>query len=330
MKIGILGATGAVGMQILECLQERNILIDELKLFSSSKNKGKEIKFNNRIIKIDTADDTSFKNLDVVFGATSNDVAKNYSKSIVNSGAVFIDNSSAFRMDENVPLVIPEINKDDIKNHNGIISNPNCSTIITLMAIWPINLLSEIMSITASTYQAVSGAGISGMTELNEQIELLSKNKNAKIVPNTFKYQIAYNLIPSIGSPCDNLYTTEEMKMQNEGRKIMHLPNLKVSCTCVRVPVLRSHSICLTVITKNKLTIEQIRKKIIEFKGVELVDDLFNDLYPMPINTSNKDIVSVGRIREDLIFENGIQLFCCGDQIRKGAASNAVDILENL
>ena len=330
MNIGILGATGAVGKQMIECLEERKITINGLKLFSSDRNAGREIKFNNKVILTEKVKEGSFKGLDVVLGAVDNDLAKFYAKDIINSGAIFIDNSSAFRMDEKVPLVIPEINRDDIKKHRGIIANPNCSTIITLMAIWPINLISEIESMIASTYQAVSGAGINGINELIEETNLINKNKKTEIRPNVFKHQIAYNLIPSIGIATSNLYTTEEMKMQNESRKIMHLPNLSVSCTCVRVPVVRSHSISVTVITKEKINIEKVKNSIAKFDGVKLLDDLENDVYPMPINTTNKDIVEVGRIREDLVFKNGISLFCSGDQIRKGAASNAVDILECL
>ncbi len=330
MKVAILGATGAVGRQMIECLEERNIKIDELILLASEKSAGKKMKFKNEEIVVREAKEDSFKGLDVVLGATENSYAKHFAPHIVSSNAVFIDNSSAFRQDDEVPLVIPEINKEDIKNNKGIIANPNCSTIITLMAVAPINKLSKVDFIIASTYQAVSGAGIGGMSELKNQIEELSKDENAKVIPNVFKYPIAHNLIPKIGDACDNLYTKEEMKMQNEGRKIMHLPELKVSCTCVRVPILRSHSISAVVVTKDKLNIDDIKSEMLKFKGVSLVDDLNKDLYPMPINTCNKDIVEVGRIRKDLIFENGIDLFCSGDQIRKGAATNAVEILENL
>ena len=233
-------------------------------------------------------------------------------------------------MDENVPLVVPQINKEDIKKHNGIIANPNCSTIITMMAVYPINQLSEIKCMIASTYQAVSGAGVGGMRELREQMEALAKDENAKLTHNTFKHQIAYNVLAGIGSATDNLYTTEEMKMQNEGRKIMHLPNLRVTCTCVRVPVMRSHSISVSVFTKDKLSLDAVRESIKKFEGVKLIDDIKNHIYPMPLNTSNQDLVEVGRIREDLTFENGISLFCSGDQIRKGAATNAVEILQCL
>ena len=330
MKIGILGATGAVGEQMRECIEERNIEVNELRLMASPKSAGKKLKFKNEDIEVISINDDAFRGLDVVLGAAENDIAKMYADQIVKSGAVFIDNSSAFRMNDDVPLVIPEINGLDVKKHKGIISNPNCSTIITLMAVAPINKLSEIEFMIASTYQAVSGAGVGGMVELREQMKKLAVDENAKLEHNTFKHEIAYNLIPAIGSKTDNLYTTEEMKMQNEGRKIMHLPNLKVTCTCVRVPVMRSHCISATVVTKDKLDIDAVRKSIENFEGVRLADDIDNNIYPMPLNTKNQDLVEVGRIRKDLVFENGIALFCSGDQIRKGAASNAVDIIKYL
>ena len=330
MKIGILGATGAVGEQMRECLVERNIDITELRLMASERSVGKKFNFKGQEIPVIAIDDNAFKGLDVVLGAADNSVAKQYADAIVKAGAVFIDNSSAFRMDDNVPLIVPEINGVDAKKHKGIISNPNCSTIITLMAVQPINLLSEIEFMIASTYQAVSGAGVGGMVELRDQMNVLVKDENAKLEHKTFKHEIAYNLIPAIGSKTDNLYTTEEMKMQNEGRKIMHLPNLKVTCTCVRVPVMRSHCISATVVTKDKLDLDAVRKSIEKFEGVRLVDDIDKDVYPMPMNTKNQDLVEVGRLRKDLVFENGIALFCSGDQIRKGAASNAVDIIKYL
>ena len=344
MKLGILGATGAVGREMLNVIEERKIKVDELKLLASEKSSGKTLKYNGCDVKVEATNEDSFKGLDVVLGAVENEFAKKYAKSIVDSGAVFIDNSSAFRLDSDVPLIVPEINKSDIKNHKGIIANPNCSTIITLMAVAPINKLSEIKYMIASTYQAVSGAGVKGINDLNEQMLILSKeyekDKNDvsinrgvlknDMVSTAFKYQIGANVIPAIGNATDNLYTKEEMKMQNEGRKIMHLPNLKVTCTCVRVPVMRSHSISVSVFTKDKLNILDVRKSIENFEGVKLVDDIENNIYPMPLRTCDKDYVEVGRIREDLTFDNGIALFCSGDQVRKGAATNAVEILENL
>lgn len=342
MKIGILGATGAVGLQMIKCIEERKINC-ELKLLASKKSAGKKVNVNicgnTKEFVIEEATESSFTGLDFVLGAVEAEYAKAFAKSIVDAGAIFIDNSSAFRLDENVPLVVPEINGDDARNNNGIISNPNCSTIITDMAIYGINKVSKIKKMIASTYQAVSGAGVYGMMALDEQIDYISKHKeiaNHKIddisgngfQSKAFRNQIAYNLIPCIGSFTDNDYTTEEMKMQNETRKIMHLPDLKVTCTCVRVPVMRSHSISVTLDLEKKLSVDEIKDILKKTEGVKLVDDHNKYLYPMPLNTTDKDIVEVGRIRQDLVFENGISLFCTGDQIRKGAATNAVEILE--
>ncbi|MBR3288621.1 MAG: aspartate-semialdehyde dehydrogenase [Lachnospiraceae bacterium] len=348
MKVAILGATGAVGMQMIKCIEERKIDC-ELKLLASKKSAGKKVKVNiagnEKELTIEETTNDSFNGMDFVLGAVEAEFSKIYAPAIVKAGAVFIDNSSAFRMDKDVPLVVPEINGEDAKNNKGIIANPNCSTIITDMAIYGINKVSKIKSIVASTYQAVSGAGVGGMKALDEQVEYLAKNSDIpnhrisslmkdegaegpKFESDSFKYQIAYNLIPCIGSFTDNDFTTEEMKMQNESRKIMHLPDLKVTCTCIRVPVMRSHSISVTLDLEKKLSVEEVKKALSNVKGVKLVDDQKNHLYPMPLNTTDKDIVEVGRIRQDLVFENGISLWCCGDQIRKGAATNAVQILE--
>ena len=336
MNIAILGATGEVGTQMRECLLERNIKVDNLRLLASKNSAGKKVDFGGKEIIIEEVNENSFEGMDFVLGAVGNDLAKLYAPHIVKAGAVFIDNSSAFRQKEDVPLVVPEINREDIFKHNGIIANPNCSTIITLMAIAPINQISKIKRMVATTFQAVSGAGHPGLVELEEQLDTITKGKinikttKEELPHKTFKHQIANNIIPQIGSKQDNLFTSEEMKMQNEGRKIMHLPELLVDCTCVRIPVMRSHSISVTLDLEKKISVDEVRNAIRNFKNVELKDDLDTDTYPMPLFTQNRDIVEVGRIRESLIFENGISLFCSGDQIRKGAATNAVEILEEL
>ena len=266
--------------------------------------------------------------MDIVLGAAENDIAKKFAPAIVKAGAVFVDNSSAFRLDPNVPLIVPEINPEDVKNHHGIISNPNCSTIITVTAVNAPNALSPIRTMTASTYQAVSGAGAGGPIELMNEVEALSKGETYE--PKVFSHQIAFNLIPQIGSEQFEGYTSEEMKMQNEGRKIMHLPDLKVSCTCVRVPVVRSHSISVSLHFDRPISVQEARETIAKAPGCRLVDDLAKKEYPMPLDTSNQDIVFVGRIRPDLTDPNGLCLWCCGDQVRKGAATNAVQIAELL
>ncbi|MCI5582721.1 MAG: aspartate-semialdehyde dehydrogenase [Anaeroplasma sp.] len=327
-NVGILGATGAVGREMLKVLIERKFPINELRLLASPRSVGKKIEYNGTEIEIKLAEKGAFKGLDFVLGAASNAVAKEFADDIVSSGAVFIDNSSAFRMIDEVPLVVPEINGEDVFKNKGIIANPNCSTIITLMAVNAINKLSKIKAMVASTYQATSGAGAEGPVELRMQEEALING--TAITNKVFQHQIAENVIPHIGSFLDNGYTTEEMKMQNEGRKIMHLKDLLVTCTCVRVPVARSHSISVTVVTENKLEIEDVKKAISLEKGCRLYDNPSQLEYPMPIVTSDQDLVFVGRIRKDLINENGITLWCCGDQVRKGAATNAVQIAMKL
>ncbi len=327
-NVAVLGATGAVGREMLKVLEERNFPIGQLRLLASARSVGKQIEFMGKKIAVQEACPTAFEGMDIVLGASTNAVAKELAPHIVKAGAVFVDNSSAFRMDPDVPLIVPEINGDDAKNNKGIIANPNCSTIITLVAVNGINKLSPIKSMVASTYQAVSGAGAAGPVELEEQTKALAEGK--PVVCNTFPYQIAANLIPQIGGFNDDGYTTEEMKMQNEGRKILHLPELTVSCTCVRVPVVRSHSIMATVKTADKLTVEQVKQAIANAPGCVLVDNPAEKKYPMPLDTSDQDLVFVGRIREDLTDDHGIVLWCCGDQVRKGAATNAIQIAELL
>ena len=326
--VAILGATGAVGQEMIKVLQERDFPVGKLIPLASARSAGKTLKWRGEDVTIQLACDEAFEGVDIVLGAAENDIAKQFAPAIKAAGAVFVDNSSAFRMDPTVPLIVPEVNPEDAKNHNGILSNPNCSTIITITAVNALNKISPIKAMTASTYQAVSGAGAGGPIELMGEVEALQKGE--KYEPKVFPYQIAYNLIPQIGGEqCDG-YTSEEMKMQNEGRKIMHLPELKVNCTCIRVPVVRSHSISVTCRFDRPVTVEQAREVIAKAPGCKLVDDLQNKQYPMPLDTSGQDIVYVGRIRPDLTDENAITLWCCGDQVRKGAATNTIQIAELL
>ena len=327
-KVAILGATGAVGREMMKILAERDFPLEELHVLASERSVGKKLPFKGEELTVELACDEAFRGMDIVLGAAGNPIAKQFAPAIVAAGAVFVDNSSAFRMDPNVPLIVPEINPEDAKKHQGIISNPNCSTIITVTAVNALNKLSPIRSMIASTYQAVSGAGAGGPIELMEQVEALREGK--AVEAKVFSHQIAYNLIPQIGSETYEGYTTEEMKMQNEGRKIMHLPDLTVSCTCVRVPVVRSHSISVTLRFDKPVSVREAQEIIADAPGCRLVDDLPNGRYPMPLETSDQDIVFVGRIRPDLTDPNGLCLWCCGDQIRKGAATNAVQIAELL
>ena len=271
-KVAILGATGAVGREMMKVLAERDFPVSELHLLASERSVGQVLSWNGQDIAVELACDEAFQGMDIVLGAAENDIAKRFAPAIVKAGAVFVDNSSAFRLDPDVPLVIPEINPEDAKKHKGIISNPNCTTIVSLVAINALNHDSPIESIVASSYQAVSGAGAGGPKELMEEVELLREGKS--VAPQVFQYQIAYNVIPQIGGEAFEGYTSEEMKMQNEGRKIMH--------------------------------------------------------YPMPLETSDQDLVFVGRIRDDLTSDNGLNIWCCGDQVRKGAATNAVQIAQLL
>ena len=325
-KVGILGATGAVGREMMKILEERKFPVAELRPIASERSAGTKLPFNGGEVEVVAAADSAFEGLDLVLGAAENDIAKQYAPAIVKAGAVFVDNSSAFRLDKDVPLVIPEINPEDVKWHKGIISNPNCTTIVSLVAINALNQLSPIESIVASSYQAVSGAGAGGPIELMAEVDALSRGESYQ--PKVFQYQIAYNVIPQIGGEAFEGYTSEEMKMQNEGRKILHLPDLKVSCTCVRVPVVRSHSVSIVVRTKDKISVADAKAAIAQAAGCRLVDDLKNKQYPMPLDTSDQDIVFVGRIRDDLTSDNGLNLWCCGNQVRKGAATNTVQIAE--
>ena len=326
-RIAVLGSTGVVGREMIRLIEAGGIPA-ELVPLGSARSAGSTIEFHGEPVTVREATGNSFFGADFVLGAAKNAVARLFAPAIAESGAVFIDNSSAFRLMDDVPLVVPEINGADAFSHHGIIANPNCSTIIALMAAAPLNRLSRIETMTACTYQAVSGAGQEGLTELMRQTADVAAGRSLE--SHVFPAQIACNVIPFIGAEQPNGYTDEEMKMQNEGRKIMHLPELKVSCTCVRVPVVRSHSVSIVVRTKEKISVERARELIAAAPGCKLVDDLANKRYPMPLETSDQDLVFVGRIRDDLTSDNGLNIWCCGDQVRKGAATNAVQIAQLL
>lgn len=328
-NVAILGATGAVGKQMLEVLVERKFPIKELHLLASARSAGKLMQVDGKEYVIEEAKETSFEGIDIVLGAAENDVAEKFIPYALKAGAVVIDNSSAYRLDPNVPLVIPEVNPEAVKNHKGIIANPNCATIIALVALQPLHAYAKIKRLVVSTYQAVSGAGVNGIKELDQQVMALGHGKEAEI--NTFQYQIAYNLIPQIGGFNDEGYSSEEMKMQNEGRKILGNEDLQVNCTCVRVPVYRSHSESIMAEFEQPIDVQKARELIAQGDGVKLVDDPQNKVYPMPLDTSDQDLVYVGRIREDMSgHKNALSLWCCGDQVRKGAATNAVQIAQLL
>ena len=327
-SVAVVGATGAVGIEMLETLEKRNFPVSSIKLLASSRSAGKKLKFKGEEITVEELTENSFKGVDYALFSAGGSTSEAFAKACVDSGCVMIDNSSAFRLCPDVPLVVPEINPEDVKKHKGVIANPNCTTVISCTAVNALNAVSPIESMVVSSYQAVSGAGAAGPKELFGEVEALAKGESYE--PKVFAYQIAYNVIPQIGGEQFAGYTSEEMKLQNEGRRIMHLPELKVSCTCVRVPVVRSHSVSICLKTKEKISVERAREVIAAAPGVKLVDDLNALQYPMPLDTQNQDLVFVGRIREDLTDERGLNIWCCGDQVRKGAATNAVQIAELL
>lgn len=334
--VAIVGATGAVGTQMLQCLEEQEFPVGELKLLASPRSAGKKVETPWGEVVIEAAAPECFDGVDIVLGAAEDDVAKALYPEAVRRGAVVVDNSHAFRLDEGVPLVVPEINAGDITSHHGIIANPNCATIIGLVPTWPLHQLAGVKRMIVSTYQAASGAGMPGMLELEVQIGAMGRGEEMP-TPRAFAAQLASNLIPQIGGEKFEGFTSEEMKLQNEGRKIMHLPELRVNCTCVRVPVLRSHSESITLEFERDITPEQAREALAAAPGVKLVDDLeaesAHDRWPMPLDTSDQDLIYVGRVRRDISNPEalrGITFWCCGDQIRKGAATNAVQIAKLL
>ena len=335
-KVGILGATGAVGEQMRIVLAERKFPISELRLFGSARSAGKVINYEGQDIVVQEASLEAFKGLDLLLGAADNPVAKQFLPEAAKMGIHVVDNSSAFRLDPDVPLVIPEVNPEDVKLSKGLIANPNCATIIGLVPTWPLHQLAGVKRMIVSTYQAASGAGAPGMAELEAQLAALGRGEEIP-EPRAFAAQLASNLIPQIGGVKEEGFTSEEMKLQNEGRKIMHLPELRVNCTCVRVPVLRSHSESITLEFERDITVEEARAALAAAPGVKLVDDLgaegAHDRFPMPMDTSDQDLIWVGRVRRDISNPEavrGITFWCCGDQIRKGAATNAVQIAKLL
>lgn len=326
--IAIAGATGAVGVEMLKCLEQRDFPIASLRLLASARSKGKLMEFRGEQIEVEELTTDSFGGIDIALFSAGSGISKQFAQAAVDAGAVVIDNSSAFRMDEGVPLVVPEINGADAKAHHGIIANPNCTTIVTLMGLSPLHRAWNAQKIVASSYQAVSGSGQAGITELDSQLHAIVNGQ--PVEKNVYWHQIASNVIPEIGGVGPNGYTSEEMKMQFEGRKILHAPELLASVTCVRVPVHRSHSIAATVQFEKKPSVEEARRLIEAADGVGLMDDREVGRYPTPLDCTDGDDCLVGRIREDLVFENGLSFFVVGDQVRKGAALNAVQIAELL
>lgn len=325
--VAIVGATGAVGQEMIKVLLERNFPYQTLRLFASKQSAGKKLTIHNQNFIVEEFHDHCLNNIDIVFGATDALVAKDIAKQTKQNHALFIDNSSAFRLDEDVPLIIPEVNSSDFLTHQGIIANPNCATIIALTALQPLHAYANIQRLIVSTYQAVSGAGIYGIQELQQQIENIAHQHPIQI--QHFPCQIAYNLIPQIGSFHDSGYSEEEIKLEKESKKILHDPSLLVNCTCVRVPVVRSHSESIYVEFKQPIDVHTAKQLLQQGNGVRFIDQNDNTKYPTPLDTSNQDYIYVGRIRKDPNpCVHALSLWCCGDQLRKGAATNAIQIAE--
>ncbi|MBC2602400.1 aspartate-semialdehyde dehydrogenase [Puniceicoccus vermicola] len=327
-RIGIVGATGAVGRELMELLEARDFPVAELRLLASARSVGKELTFRGESIAIKEARPEEFAGLDYLFLSAGGDRSLAMAPAAVEAGAVVIDNSSAFRMDDEVPLVVPEVNPEALLNHKGIIANPNCSTAITLMGVAPLHQRFGLKRMICSTYQAVSGAGATGITELEDGVRAWSEGKDAN--PSTFPHPIAFNLIPHVDKFLESGYTKEEVKMRNESRKILSLPSLPVSCTCVRVPVFRAHAISIFAEFEKPVDVAEARAAVAAFDGAELVDDPTNLEYPMPLGYSSKVACGVGRIRRDEALENGLAFWVVGDQLWKGAALNALQIAEHL
>ena len=327
MKVAVVGASGAVGQEFLQVLAERNFPLDELVLYGSARSAGKVYDFKGEKLTVkELKHNDDFKDIDIALTSAGGSISKEYAATITKHGAIMIDNSSAFRYDDDVPLVVPEVNAEDAKDRpRNIIANPNCSTIQMVVALKPIENLSKITRVLCSTYQAASGAGAEGMAELDEQSRQLANGEEPTV--DKFQYQLAMNVIPHIDVFLENDYTKEEMKMNWETKKIMHT-DTEVSATCVRIPVARSHSEAIWLETEEELSVEQVREAFENFEGITVIDNPQNKEYPMPLFVAGKDDVYVGRLRKDITNPKGLTFWCVGDQIKKGAALNAVQIAE--
>lgn len=326
--IAIAGATGAVGSEFLQVLERRCFPVASIRALGSSRSAGKSLRFRGESITVEELTGRSFDKIDIAFFSAGSDVAKRYAPSAREAGAIVIDNSTAFRMDADVPLVIPEINAGDVRNHLGIIANPNCTAAVALMAIYPLHRAFGVGRVIAASYQAVSGTGARAIAELKRQVEAIAQDRPSP--PEIYPHQIAFNVLPHVGSFGPSGYTSEEDKLQNEGRKIMHLPEFKASVTCVRVPVYRAHSVAVNAEFERPVSVEQAREVLAKAPGLELIDEPYNNRYPMPLDVAGKDNCAVGRVRRDCAFENGLSFWVSGDQLLKGAALNAVQIAELL
>jgi len=326
--IAVVGATGAVGTELLRVLERRSFPVASLRPIGSARSAGKTIRFHDDLITVEELTERSFDKIDIVFFSAGGENSRKWVPIARQAGAIVIDNSSVFRMEPDVPLVIPEINGEDVRKHHGLIANPNCTTAVALMAIYPLHRAFGVRRVFAASYQAVSGSGARAIEELRHQVELAAQDR--QLMPQVYPHPIAFNVLPHIDVFLESGYTKEEMKMQNEGRKIMHLPEFRASVTCVRVPVYRAHSVAVSAEFERKVSAEQAREILAKAPGLELVDEPQNNRYPMPLKVAGKDNCEVGRVRIDCAFENGLSFWVCGDQLLKGAALNAVQIAELL
>jgi aspartate-semialdehyde dehydrogenase len=323
-RVAIVGASGAVGVEMLRVMERRNFPVSSLRLLASPRSAGKTLDFQGKKHTVQPLHVDSFEDIDIALFSAGGSISRDFATQAVKAGAVVVDNSSAFRMHAEVPLVVPEINGADVKNHKGIIANPNCTTAISLLALNPLHRAFGVKRIFASSYQAVSGAGARAITELRQQTEAIAKGR--AIEKEIFPHQIAFNVIPQVDAFLDTGYTKEEMKMQNEGRRIMHLPDFKASVTCVRVPVYRAHSIAISAEFEKAVDLDAARAALRSAPGLQFMDDG----YPMPLDCAGKDDCFAGRLRMDCALDNGLALWVCGDQLLKGAALNAIQIAELL
>ena len=327
-NIAVVGATGAVGIELLDVLERRAIPVGKIRLLASSRSVGKRLAFRGEEIAVEELREDSFGGTDVAFFSAGGETSRKFVPAAVAAGAVVVDNSSVFRMDPAVPLVIPEINGADVAQHRGIIANPNCTTAVTLMALYPLHLAFGVRRIFASSYQAVSGSGARAIAELKRQVEETHEGRAA--TTEVYPHPIAFNVLPHVDSFLEDGYTREEMKMQAEGRRIMHLPEFRASVTCVRVPVYRAHSVAVSAEFERAVSVDEAREVLAKAPGLDLLDEPRRNVYPMPLDAAGKDNCQVGRVRLDCALDNGLAFWVSGDQLLKGAALNAVQIAELL
>ena len=336
--VAVVGATGAVGGELLRVLERRSFPIASLRPIGSARSAGKSIRFRDDSIAVEELAERSFDKIDIAFFSAGGETSRKWVPVAREAGAIVIDNSSVFRMEPDVPLVVPEINGDDVRAHRGLIANPNCTTAVALMAIYPLHRIFGVRRVFAASYQAVSGSGARAIEELKQQVEgaVLATaspsggGQDRQSTPQVYPHPIAFNVLPHVDIFLESGYTKEEMKMQNEGRKIMHLPEFRASVTCVRVPVYRAHSVAISAEFERKVSVEHAREALAKAAGLELIDEPQKNRYPTPLNVAGKDNCQVGRVRLDCAFENGLSFWVSGDQLLKGAALNAVQIAELL